>query len=154
MEGKSRPGAAAREPEGSPMNRSYRFVLLLFVVVASVAYLVLTSVKNTGMRYLTVTELAQIGRPPGGEGFRLDGTVVPGSIQYDQREQRLNFQMTDGKEQVAVQYLGLKPDAFADGREVVVEGTYQASSHVLEASKLVTKCPSKYEAKGLGKDRS
>lgn len=154
MEGKSRPGAAAREPEGSPMNRSYRFVLLLFVVVASVAYLVLTSVKNTGMRYLTVTELAQIGRPLGGEGFRLDGTVVPGSIQYDQREQRLNFQMTDGKGQVAVLYLGLKPDAFADGREVVVEGTYQASSHVLEASKLVTKCPSKYEAKGLGKDRS
>jgi cytochrome c-type biogenesis protein CcmE len=152
--GKPLPGAAAREPEGSPMNRSYRFVLLLFVVVASVAYLVLTSVKNTGMRYLTVTELAQMGRSPSAEGFRLDGTVVPGSVQYDQREQRLNFHMTDGKEQVAVEYLGLKPDAFADGREVVVEGTYQTTSHVLEASKLVTKCPSKYEAKGLGKDRS
>jgi len=136
------------------MNRSYRVILLSLAVVASVAYLVLTGVKQTGMRYLTVTELAQLARAPRAEGFRLDGTVVPGSIQYDQREQRLAFHMTDGKEEVSVLYLGLKPDAFADGREVVVEGTYRQDSRVLEASKLVTKCPSKYEAQGLGKDRS
>jgi len=46
------------------------------------------------------------------------------------------------------------PDAFGDGREVVVEGTYHQDRRVLEASKLVTKCPSKYEAEGLGEDRS
>jgi cytochrome c-type biogenesis protein CcmE len=62
--------------------------------------------------------------------------------------------MTDGKEEVAVLYAGLMPDAFADGREVVVEGTYYQDRRILEASKLVTKCPSKYEAQGLGKDKS
>jgi cytochrome c-type biogenesis protein CcmE len=62
--------------------------------------------------------------------------------------------MTDGKQAIGVQYDGLKPDAFADGRDVVVEGTFRHSDRTLIASKLVTKCPSKYEAEGLGKDRS
>jgi len=136
------------------MNRSIRLVLVAVVVVAAVGYLVLTGVKQTGMRYLTVTELAQLERAPKAEGFRLDGKVVAGSIDYDKREQRLAFAMTDGREKVSVVYAGLMPDAFAEGREVVVEGTYQQDRRVLQASKLVTKCPSKYEAEGLGEDRS
>jgi cytochrome c-type biogenesis protein CcmE len=137
------------------MNRTtVRLLIVSLVVVGAVGYLILTGVKATGMRYLTVTELAQMPRAPKSEGFRLDGKVVPGSIQYDQKEPNLAFHMTDGKAQVAVQYQGLMPDAFADGREVVVEGTYHQDRRVLEASKLVTKCPSKYEPQGLGRDKS
>jgi cytochrome c-type biogenesis protein CcmE len=84
----------------------------------------------------------------------LDGTVVAGTVDYDRREQRLAFAMTDGKEKIAVIYAGLMPDAFGDGREVVVEGTYHQDRRVLEASKLVTKCPSKYEAQGMEEGRS
>lgn len=137
------------------MNRTaVRLLIVSLAVIGAVGYLILTGVKATGMRYLTVTELAQMPRAPRSEGFRLDGKVVPGSIQYDQKEPRLAFRMTDGKDQVAVLYFGLMPDAFADGREVVVEGTYHQDRRVLEVSKLVTKCPSKYEAQGLGKDKS
>jgi len=130
------------------MNRTtVRLLMVSLVVVGAVGYLILTGVKATGMRYLTVTELARMPLAPKSEGFRLDGKVVPGSIQYDQKEPKLAFHMTDGKAQVAVLYAGLMPDAFADGREVVVEGTYHQDQRVLEASKLVTKCPSKYEVK-------
>jgi len=103
---------------------------------------------------MTVTELARLDHAPKAEGFRLDGVVAPGSVVYDQREPKLQFKMTDGKEKIAVVYDGLMPDAFADGREVVVEGAYRHGDRALYASKLVTKCPSKYEAKGLGKDKS
>jgi len=136
------------------MGKSIRLTVLSLVVVAVVGYLILTGVKQTGMQYMTVTELARLDRAPKAEGFRLDGTVAPGSVVYDQRTPRLQFKMTDGKENIAVIYEGLKPDAFADGREVVVEGAYRHSDRALHASKLVTKCPSKYEAQGLGKDRS
>ena len=135
-------------------GRAFRLFLMTFVVIGAVGYLILTGVKQTGMRYMTVTELAQLPRAPQVEGFRLDGKVVAGTIDYDRREQRLAFAMTDGKEKIAVVYSGLMPDAFGDGREVVVEGTYHQDRRVLEASKLVTKCPSKYEAEGLGEDRS
>ena len=136
------------------MGSSARLILMSLVVIAAVGYLVLTGVKQTGMQYMTVTELAQLERPPKADAFRLDGKVAVGSVVYDQRAPRLQFQMTDGKENIAVIYEGLMPDAFADGREVVVEGTYRHAEHALHASKLVTKCPSKYEAKGLGRDKS
>ena len=148
-----------QQPSGGPSvapfrGRTLRLVLMTFVVIGAVGYLILTGVKQTGMRYLTVTELARLERAPRAEGFRLDGKVVAGSIDYDRREQRLAFAMTDGKEKISVVYAGLMPDAFGDGREVVVEGNYHQDRQVLMASKLVTKCPSKYEAKGLGEDRS
>ena len=136
------------------MGNSTRLIVMSLVVIAAVGYLILTGVKQTGMQYMTVTELAGLDRAPEAEGFRLDGKVAPGSVVYDQREPRLQFQMTDGKENIAVIYPGLMPDAFAAGREVVVEGSYRHSERALYASKLVTKCPSKYEAEGLGKDKS
>ncbi len=137
------------------MNKtSVRLLLVSVLVIGSVAYLILSGVKQTGLHYLSVTELAQLTEPPKAGGFRLDGKVEAGSVVYDQREPRLAFKMTDGKEAIGIVYEGLMPDAFAAGREVVVEGTYRHAERTLHASKLVTKCPSKYEAEGLGKDRS
>ena len=137
------------------MNRaSMRLIVITLAVIGSVAYLILTGVKNTGLRYMSVTELSQLSEAPKAGGFRLDGKVSAGSVVYDQRAPRLTFRMTDGDEAIRVVYEGLMPDAFAPGREVVVEGTYKHGEKTLHASKLVTKCPSKYEAEGLGKDRS
>jgi len=136
------------------MGSRLRLVIISLIVVAAVGYLILTGVKQTGMQYMTVSELARLDRSPKSDGFRLDGTVAVGSVDYDQKAPRLRFYMTDGKEKIAIVYDGLKPDAFADGREVVVEGVYRHSDRALYASKLVTKCPSKYEAQGLGKDKS
>jgi len=137
------------------MNRaSLRLLLVTVAVIGSVAYLILSGVKQTGLHYMSVTELAQLTEAPKAGGFRLDGKVATGSVVYDQREPRLEFKVTDGKEAIGVVYEGLMPDAFAAGREVVVEGTYRHAERTLHASKLVTKCPSKYEAEGLGKDRS
>ena len=137
------------------MNRtSLRLILITVLVIGSVAWLILSGVKQTGLHYMSVTELAQLEAPPKAGGFRLDGKVAAGTIQYDQKAPRLTFAMTDGAESIGVVYDGLMPDAFGDGREVVVEGTYRHADKTLHASKLVTKCPSKYEAEGLGADKS
>ena len=137
------------------MNRSsIRLIIVGLAVVGSVAYLIVSGVKQTGLHYMTVTELATAEKAPQSGGFRLDGKIQAGSIAYDQKAPRLTFQMTDGTEAISVVYDGLMPDAFADGREVVVEGTFRHADRTLHATKLVTKCPSKYEAEGLGKDKS
>jgi cytochrome c-type biogenesis protein CcmE len=44
---------------------------------------------------------------------------------------------------IPVVYEGLKPDMFAAGRDVIVEGSYE--NGVLIAKNLLTQCPSKYE---------
>jgi cytochrome c-type biogenesis protein CcmE len=136
------------------MGSRLRIVLVSLVIVGAIAYLILTGVKQTGLHYMTVTELAQLTRPPAEGGFRLDGRVATGTVRYDQKLPRLSFQMTDGKENIGVVYDGLMPDAFGEGREVVVEGNYSHPARTLNATKLVTKCPSKYEASGLGKDKA
>jgi cytochrome c-type biogenesis protein CcmE len=138
------------------MSSRLRIVLVSLVIVGAISYLVLTGVKQTGLQYMTVTELAHIQKPPASGGFRLDGAVAVGSIVYNQKVPQLAFQMQDksGHDVIGVVYDGLMPDAFGDGREVVVEGTYDHARRTLHASKLVTKCPSKYEAEGLGKDKT
>lgn len=136
------------------MSSRIRLILVSLAVIGSVAYLILSGVKQTGLHYMTVSELAQAEKPPEQGGFRLDGRVAIGSVQYDQKIPHLLFQMTDGHEVIGVVYNGLMPDAFGQGREVVVEGTFDHRSRTLNATKLVTKCPSKYEAEGLGKDKA
>ena len=50
---------------------------------------------------------------------------------------------TGGDEVVPVVYKGLKPDMFAAGRDVLIDGDYIGGS--IQAAKLQTQCPSKYE---------
>lgn len=45
---------------------------------------------------------------------------------------------------VPVVYNGIKPDMFAAGRDVIIDGDFVGG--VLTANKLLTQCPSKYEA--------
>src|SRR5258705_6712641 len=136
------------------MGSRLRIILLSLVIVGAIGYLILTGVKQTGLHYMTVTELARLERPPSKGDFRLDGMVAVGSVVYKQKVPQLAFQMTDGKEQIGVVYDGLMPDAFGEHRDVVVQGTYHHDARQIHATKLVTKCPSKYEAEGLGKDKT
>jgi cytochrome c-type biogenesis protein CcmE len=58
----------------------------------------------------------------------------------------LKFSVEDPKDpkgSIPVVYQGLKPDMFAAGRDVLIDGDYR--SGVVQAAKLQTQCPSKYE---------
>ena len=41
-------------------------------------------------------------------------------------------------------YQGVVPDPFRDGREVIVSGRLEGGTFVAERDSLVTKCPSKF----------
>ena len=59
----------------------------------------------------------------------------------------LSFSIEDPKHpekgSVPVVYNGIKPDMFASGRDVIIDGEYKDG--LLTASNLLTQCPSKYE---------
>ena len=73
----------------------------------------------------------------------MTGTTV------EMENMQLAFQVADREElsKVDVLYTGIKPDSFKEGEGVVVEGTYDHQNRKINATKLMTKCPSKYEAK-------
>jgi cytochrome c-type biogenesis protein CcmE len=56
--------------------------------------------------------------------IRIHGTVVPGSVKMRRGgpELELAFDLSKGSVQLAVTHIGLPPDTFRDGADVVVQG--------------------------------
>lgn len=129
------------------MERNRRFIIGAAIIVAAVAYLVYTGIRETSVYYLTIDEFLTRREAVAGEGLRVAGRVGTKSIEWngatlDLKFRLANFEDTDG---VEVAYNGVLPDMFAEGRDVIVEGTY-AHGGTFHARTLLTACPSKYEA--------
>jgi cytochrome c-type biogenesis protein CcmE len=92
--------------------------------------------------YVTVGELEARGAPPGGEDFRVNGKVVPGSIR--RRGLDTTFAIADPGGRLVVRTSQPLPDAFRARSEVVARGHYDG--HSFTASEVLAKCPSKFKA--------
>jgi cytochrome c-type biogenesis protein CcmE len=126
------------------MGRIFITLVLLFVVVG--AGLVFQATRGTSSLVLMPSEL--LAKAPGGtiSRIRIGGRVVDPISYKTDPHMVLEFSVKDpkGTEQVVpVVYLGLKPDMFAAGRDVLIDGDYVDG--VIKAAKLQTQCPSKYE---------
>jgi cytochrome c-type biogenesis protein CcmE len=128
------------------MLNKRRFVVGAALIAAAVSYLVYAGIKSTSMYYFEMDEFLAQRTAHAGEDLRVKGWVRSGSVQWDAATNNLAFQLArqDGSEPVSVAYKGILPDMFAEGREVVVEGRYEAPG--LRAKQIMTSCPSKYEA--------
>ena len=133
------------------MKAGTRFAIGAAVIVAAVAWLIAEGVSQTGVYYLTPTELAT--RVAGDTNFydlglKVGGArVEPGSVTRDAATQQVDFIMTDGQQRYPVSYRGLVPDTFtdADDIEVIVEGRLGRDG-VFHATEVLAKCGSRYEA--------
>ncbi len=132
------------------MKPRVKFLLGAGIIVASVVFLIASGVKETGVYFLTPTELVtKVRSDPTfyDVGIKVGAKVVPGSIQRDEARRRVDFTVTDGTEQFAVTYTGIVPDTFTDANdiEVIVEGRYGRDG-VFRATEVLAKCGSRYEA--------
>jgi cytochrome c-type biogenesis protein CcmE len=133
------------------MKAGHKFILGAAVIVGSVGFLIAEGVKQTGVYFLTPTELAAktAADPTFVEnvGFKIGAVVVPGSVRRDPNGRRIDFQVSDGTETYPVTYNGLVPDTFTDASEieVVVEGRLGRDG-VIRATDVLAKCGSRYEA--------
>lgn len=133
------------------MKAGTKFVIGAAVIVVGVSAMIMQGVKETGTYFLTTTELTErTSADPSFHdvGIKLGAKVVPGTITRDVATQTIDFEVTDGTTQIPVSYHGLAPDTFTDDVdiEVVVEGRL-GSDGVFQATTLLAKCGSKYEAK-------
>lgn len=128
-------------------KKQLKFFIGSIIIVAAIGYLVITGISKTSVYYLTVDELLSRGDSVFGEGVRVEGKVLDGSIKKDPSGLKVDFRITDGKKDLVVHYEGIIPDLFVDGRDVVVEGKYGMEG-IFTAHTLLTSCPSKYESAG------
>ena len=133
-------------------SRFIKFVVAGVLLTAGVGALMFTTLNNPESsltRYTPDQLLAATAADVAQRGVQVDGFVAEGSEQYDMRAKELRFQVRNTAKTAFVSVVyreGLKPDTFAEGQGVVVSGKYPADTKTLEADKLMTKCPSKYEA--------
>ena len=130
------------------MQPRNKFIVGAALITASVGYLMVSGVKDTGVYFVTPVELAQrvaADSSVHNVGIRMGARVVPGTIRRDVATQMVYFDVSDGTQTYPVAYHGLPPDTFNDDVEVVVEGRL-ATDGVFHASSLLAKCGSRYEA--------
>lgn len=133
------------------MRRDRRFFAGLGVVTLAVTWLIWTGISETMVYYLTPTELmarAEADPLHAERGVRVSGHVVPGSYASASGELLHTFQVFDPGEPEVVLTVHFRhpiPDTFNDEAEVVMEGRYLGGG-IFEASEVLTKCGSRYEA--------
>jgi cytochrome c-type biogenesis protein CcmE len=132
------------------MKPSSKFLIGALVIVAGVAGLIISGVKETGVYFLTPSELvARTQADPSFHdvGLKVGAKVVPGSVRRDPGARTIDFRISDGSSEFPVTYTGLVPDTFTDASniEVIVEGKYGRDG-VFHATEVLAKCGSRYEA--------
>jgi cytochrome c-type biogenesis protein CcmE len=147
------------------MPSKLRFVVGAGLIVLAIGYLITTAVRNTSEYYLTVNEVGAREAQLSGQMLRVAGRVKAGTISWDPATLTLGFAMVsppdpanaDGspvKTVAAAEPAEFrvvargepKPDMFAAGRDVIVEGRLAADG-TIEARQVLTSCPSKYVPK-------
>lgn len=129
------------------MKARTKFLLGGVLILGSAGYLMATSIQETGIYYLTPSELAtRIGSDPTfyETGVKVGARVVPGTIVRDPGGRSMRFTVTDGIQTYPVTYRGLPPDTFTDGVDVVLEGRLQRDG-TFRATTVLAKCASRYE---------
>jgi cytochrome c-type biogenesis protein CcmE len=130
---------------GVSHKRRAKFIVGAAVVALTVFVLVGWAMSRPGSTafYLTVSELQASGPPAGASDYRVNGVVVPGSVEKKGLE--TTFALTDGDATLPVVTDTPLPDTFRDRSEVVATGSFDGRSFT--ASQVLAKCPSKFKAK-------
>src|ERR1700759_1202482 len=105
------------------MKARTKFMIGGAAVIAVAGYLMVSSIRETGVGYYTPTELAtKMKADPNvaNEGVKVGARVVPGSIQRVAGGMEYAFRVTDGSNTFPVVYRGIAPDTFNDSVDVVV----------------------------------
>jgi cytochrome c-type biogenesis protein CcmE len=141
------------------MQVRWRFVVGAGLTALAVGYLITSAVRNTAEYYLTVPELAAREPLLKGQTLRVAGRVKAGTIKWNPATLTLAFAIVQPPEPsgAAVEKVAAadpaefqviaggepKPDMFAAGRDVIVDGRL-APNGTIEARQVLTACPSKY----------
>jgi len=126
----------------------------ILLIVATIAWLAISGIRESKMYYVTVAELQKMGDDSYAKRLRVAGDVAVGSIQRSGA--RVSFVLKQEERTLPVVYVGTDPlpDTFRDRAQALADGTYGRDG-VFVAKKIQAKCASKYESKpGAGQGAS
>ena len=125
-------------------NNTIKFILGGIVLLGVIAFVAYNSFQSNTVYYYTLPELNAQRAQLTGQTIRVNGPLDKTSIQNDQKNLVLSFNLVEGDQVLPVVYRGVAPDTMSTGESVVAEGKLDANG-VFQANSILVKCPSKYE---------
>jgi cytochrome c-type biogenesis protein CcmE len=122
-----------------PRHKRIAIAVGVLAVVGIAAALVLNAFQSNLVFFFSPSQIIS-KEAPIGRTFRLGGLVVAGSVKRD--GVLVNFQVTDTAQTVAVQFAGILPDLFKEGKGVVAQG--QLKDGVFVAKEVLAKHDENY----------
>ncbi len=151
------------------MTNRNKFLVGVFLIIAAVVYLIVSSTQANAQYFLTVEELLQRKQEMLGKNVRISGAVIGKTIQYDPQKLELRFTIAHvpgdfdevnaegglaaalhqavidpNRPRLDVVYYGPKPDLLRDEAQAILTG-HLGEDGVFYADELLLKCPSHYE---------
>lgn len=129
------------------MNFRPRYLIGFLLIIGGIIYLGSTVFKQSLQYYVTVDEFSASPEAYKDKVLKVAGKVKDGSIRKAAGEgSDYQFVIIGASSELPVHYVGLVPDTFKAGGDVVATGKL-APDGVFQANHILAKCASKYEAK-------
>jgi cytochrome c-type biogenesis protein CcmE len=148
------PGLSKSVPEDKPRRAAKTsgnmgLLAVLLVMVGAVVALVMVGFNDAAVYAVDVQQVRTEGAAMVGRRLRVEGELVPGTLEKRDKPCEFRFVMHTGDARLPVRYPKcVIPDTFRDrpegGVQVTVEGTL-GSPDEFEASLVMAKCTSKYD---------
>jgi cytochrome c-type biogenesis protein CcmE len=126
------------------MKKNKKLIIGGFIILLAVAILGYVGFMGGRSYYYDVSAYLAKGTAVFNQSNNITGVVAPGPQQSGNSLKFTMQDINDSSVTIAVSYQGAVPDTFAAGRQVVVEGKYDPSAKVFQATQIITKCSSKY----------
>ena len=125
---------------GKKVKLRILFVSLLLVSLILVIFLILKSLEENVVYFLSPTEISNLNEIKNNK-IRIGGMVKDQSITINR--ENISFVITDFKNEINVSYSGTVPNLFQEGKGVVAEGFLKDQSFLI-ADKILAKHDENY----------
>ena len=143
-------GPVPAAPRVRPRSRNARrlWIAGAFIVIV-LGFLVFRGLGNATLYFRTADEAVAKRDQLGTRRFRIEGTVVPGSVH--ERGDALDFRIESKGTVVDVVHRGNQPGLFKPGIPVVLEGRFVGRGETFNSDRILVKHSETYVAKNPGR---
>ena len=126
---------------GKKVKLRLLFLFLILTVLILSVYLVLKSLEDNVVYFISPTEIKELGEIDYVKKYRVGGMVKKNSVSMSSNQ--INFIITDFKNEINVKFSGVIPNLFSEEKGVVAEG-FLKDKNFLDASKILAKHDENY----------
>ena len=125
---------------GKKVKLRILFLFSVFLIAILTIFLILKSLEQNVVYFKSPTEIKNINELSD-KKIRVGGVVKKGSVLSS--TEKINFVITDFKNEINVSYKGAVPNLFAEGKGVVAEG-FLKDRNFFSATKILAKHDENY----------